>query len=72
MRTVSANTSTILTAFKQLPLKEKLAVSKQIDREILVLRAKELDKKIAPNNFTMTEILAETKAVRRERKNICS
>jgi hypothetical protein len=72
MRTITNNVSNVLTVFKQLPVKDKIAVSKAIDREILLIRASKLDKSVVENNISMNDIITETKAVRREKKQVCS
>jgi hypothetical protein len=62
----------ILTVFRNLPVKEKIKLSKAIDREILIVRAKALDKSVKKNNVSMSDIVNETKAARYERKHIRS
>ena len=70
MKATASNVDSVLSVFKLLPVKDKIAVSKAIDREILIARAKKLDKSIAENSISMDDILAETKAARGERKHI--
>ena len=72
MRTQTTNVTNVLTVFKQLPLKDKIAVSKAIDLEILGIRAKKLEKSIVENDITMDEIVAEIKAYRLEKKQVHS
>lgn len=58
----------VLSVFKQLPVKDKIAVSKAINREIILIRALKLDKSVKENTISMKDIIAETKAARSEKK----
>jgi hypothetical protein len=64
--------SDVMTRFRQLSIREKISVSKAIDKEILIERAASLDKSVKPNDIHLTEIVSELKAYRSERKNIRS
>jgi len=70
MSTSLTSVSDILSIIKKLPVKDKIALSKAIDQEVLVERAKKLDKSIRANNISMLDIVTETKAARYERKRL--
>ena len=70
MSTSLTSVSDILSIIKKLPVKDKIALGKAIDQDVLVERAKKLDKSIRANNISMLDIVAETKAARYERKRL--
>ncbi len=70
MSTSLTSVSDILSIIKKLPVKDKIALGKAIDQDVLVERAKILDKSIRANNISMLDIVAETKVARYERKRL--
>ena len=58
----------VLNIFQQLNEKEKEIFYEEIKTQILVSNAKRLDSIGEPNELTMEEIVAETKAMRREQE----
>lgn len=59
----------ILRLIKSFTIEDKVIIEKQIEKETLKYRVKQLDKRIKPNNLTMEEIIGEVKEVRKSKKN---
>ncbi|MEO8147725.1 MAG: hypothetical protein ABI723_08825 [Bacteroidia bacterium] len=64
----SSQLQDILKQIKKISLEEKLELEKELEKDTLLFRAKQLSKNIKPNKITLAEIVREVKVVRSKRK----
>ncbi len=57
----------IMSLINSLTLKQQKELMEEVNRMARLNRINDLNNSIAPNNITMEEIVAETKAARKER-----
>ncbi len=59
----------ILELIKGFTIEDKVLLEKEIEKETLLYRAKQLDNKVKTNSISMEEIVDEVKAVRKSGVN---
>ncbi|MEI8203939.1 MAG: hypothetical protein WCH34_13045 [Bacteroidota bacterium] len=59
----------ILELIKGFTIEDKVLIEKEIEKETLLYRAKQLDNKVKDNPISMEEIVDEVKAVRKSKVN---
>jgi hypothetical protein len=58
----------IITLIKDFRIEDKILVEKEIEKETLPYRARQLDKRIKSNSISMDDIVEEVRVVRKARK----
>ncbi len=59
----------ILALIKNFRIEDKIVIEKELEKETLLYRAKQLSKRIKTNKISLDEIVSETRIVRKSRKN---
>lgn len=59
----------ILELIKNFRIEDKVLIEKELEKETLLYRAKQLSKRIKTNKISMDEVVSETRAVRKVKKN---
>jgi hypothetical protein len=59
----------ILSLVKSLTIQDKIRIEKEIEKETLIFRAKQLDAKIKSCNISMDDVIAEISAYRAKKND---
>ena len=59
----------ILALIKNFRIEDKIIIEKELEKETLLHRAKQLSKRIKTNKISLDEIVSETRVVRKSKKN---
>ena len=58
----------ILKVIKTFSINDKLMLERELEKDTLLYRAKQLSKSIKPNKIKLSEIVSEVKSVRKNKK----
>jgi hypothetical protein len=58
----------LLKLIKSLPIKDKLKIEKELEKETLIYRSQKLSEKVKENSLNMENIVAEISEYRSEKK----
>ena len=58
----------LLKLIKSLPIQDKVKIEKELEKETLLYRSRQLSKKVKENSFDMENIVAEISEYRKEKE----